>query len=49
MNYLLYNPLSNNGKGDEGKKKAIKDLASQFPDLEEVDYTTTIFEDLAKE
>ena len=48
MNYLLYNPLSNNGKGDDGKKKAIKDLAGQFPDLEEVDYTSIIFEDLAK-
>ena len=49
MNYLLYNPLSNNGKGDEGKKKAIKDLNGQFPDLEEVDYTSIIFEDLAKD
>lgn len=49
MNYLLYNPLSNNGKGDEGKKKAIKDLNGQFPDLEEIDYTSIIFEDLAKD
>ncbi len=49
MNYLLYNPLSNNGKGDEGKKKAVKELSGQFPDLEEIDYTTIIFEDLAKE
>ena len=38
MNYLLYNPLSNNGKGDEGKKKAVKELSGQFPDLEEIDY-----------
>lgn len=49
MNYLLYNPLSNNGKGDVGKKKAVKELSSQFPDLEEVDYTSILFEDLAKE
>jgi len=49
MNYLLYNPLSNNGKGDDGKKKAVKELSGQFPDLEEVDYTSTIFEDLAKD
>ena len=43
MNYLLYNPLSNSGKGDDGKKKAVKELSGQFPDLEEVDYTSTIF------
>lgn len=49
MNYLLYNPLSNNGKGDDGKKKAVKDLSGQFPDLEEIDYTSIIFEDLAKD
>lgn len=48
MNYLLYNPISNSGKGDEGKNKAIKELNSYFPNLEEIDYTTIIFEDIAK-
>ena len=47
MNYLLYNPLSNGGKGDAAKKKALKELAGQFPDLVEVDYTTILFDEFA--
>ncbi|MCR5232011.1 MAG: hypothetical protein K6B64_05120 [Acholeplasmatales bacterium] len=48
MNYLLYNPLANNGKGDEAKKKALKDIGSQFPGMDDVDYSDIIFEDIAK-
>ena len=48
MNYLLYNPLANNGKGDEAKKKALKDIGSQFPGMDELDYSDIIFEDVAK-
>lgn len=48
MNYLLYNPLANNGKGDEAKKKALKDIGGQFPGMDDVDYSDVIFEDVIK-
>lgn len=49
MNYLLYNPLSNNGKGDVATKKAIKELSGQFPDLDDIDYTAILFDDFVKQ
>lgn len=48
MNYLLYNPLANYGKGYETEIKALKEIEIQFPDCEEIDYSDTIFEDVAK-
>lgn len=48
MNYLLYNPLANNGKGDDAKKKALKEVGGQFPGMDDVDYSDVIFEDVVK-
>ena len=36
MNYLLFNPLSRNGQGENLKNEAISNLKNKFSDLEEV-------------
>ncbi len=39
MNYILYNPLSDNFKGEEHLKALIDEVSATFPDLEQKDVT----------